>query len=284
MSESISMHTWHQGSIEQGPVRLRYVRSGGELPPLVLVHGFTDSALYFTRLAEMLALRWDVVAYDARGHGLSTRLKESGGTFDDETRVNDLVQVIEQLELARPVLIGHSMGAATIGLAIAAHPTISRAAVLEDPAWWEPTDAQISADEDARSARIDAWRTWVTAIQEMSWEDALALRRGEEPQWSPIDLETSLQARRQFDLDLFRPFLPLRSEWRSVVKRLTIPTLLMIGTEISRGRIITTELAEEAADLSSMLSWVAIEGAGHHLRYDRFDDYSARVNQFLSEV
>jgi pimeloyl-ACP methyl ester carboxylesterase len=81
------MRAWHQGVIETDRARLRYFRSGGELPSVVLVHGFTDSALYFTRVAEALATDYDVVAYDARGHGISTRLSESGGVFDDDIRV-----------------------------------------------------------------------------------------------------------------------------------------------------------------------------------------------------
>ncbi len=278
------MRAWHQGVVESGPTRLRYFRSGGDLPPLVLVHGFTDTALYFTRTAEALCGDYDVVAYDARGHGLSTRLKQAGGRFDDDVRVGDLLEVVRQLDLDRPALIGHSMGAATIGRAAAEHQTLARAIVLEDPAWWEPTNDQITLEQDTRSAHISAWRTWVAHIQNMSWDEALAQRATEEPQWNQIDLETSLQARRQFDLDLFEPFLPVRSEWRSVVARWMCPALLMRGTDVSRGRIITSEIAQEAESLCPTLRTVAIEGAGHHLRYDSCEQYLAAVMSFLKDI
>jgi pimeloyl-ACP methyl ester carboxylesterase len=58
------MKNWSQGRCSVDGVSLRYFRSGGTLPPLVLVHGFTDNALYYSRLAEELAFSWDVVAYD----------------------------------------------------------------------------------------------------------------------------------------------------------------------------------------------------------------------------
>ena len=163
------MRDWPQGRVTTADgFSLRWFRSGGAasggaeaLPPLLLVHGFTDNALYYTRTAEALAQRWDVVAYDARGHGASDR---AGERFDDEVRVNDLVCVVESLGLDRPAMIGHSMGAATIALALAAHPGVARAAVLEDPAWWEPPVAATHEEAASqRAARLERNKAWQAA-------------------------------------------------------------------------------------------------------------------------
>ena len=107
--------------MDRTPHRCATSVPGGDLPPLVLVHGFTDHALYFTRVAEALAGSWDVVAYDARGHGASDRVT---GRFGDATRVADLVAVVRELGLDRPALLGHSMGGATVGQAIAQYPRV----------------------------------------------------------------------------------------------------------------------------------------------------------------
>jgi N-formylmaleamate deformylase len=275
------MRSWDQGFVMSNGAQLKYFRSGGAHPPLVLVHGFTDSALYFTRLAERLAVDWDVVAYDARGHGESSRLAESGGQFTDDIRVSDLVTVIETLALDRPALIGHSMGGATIALAIARYPQISRGAVLEDPAWWEFDDDQLETRRAFRVQQVSAWTEWVSAIQAMPEADAVAMRTGEEPEWHPVDIETSIYARRHFDLDLFIPFLPERSPWRESVATYRQPVLLLLGDRSDRGAIITTELAEEAHSLNPLLTWQQISGAGHHLRFDNFDEFAQSVGQFL---
>ncbi len=53
-------------------VTLRYVRTGGDLPPLVLLHGFTDSSAEWARFARSLEADYDVIMMDERGHGLSS--------------------------------------------------------------------------------------------------------------------------------------------------------------------------------------------------------------------
>jgi N-formylmaleamate deformylase len=282
------MNSWTQGFLESkvgsSTARLKYFRSGGALPPLVLVHGFTDSALYFTRLAEALSKEWDVVAYDARGHGESSRLAECDGQFDDDARVQDLVCTVETLKLDRPVLIGHSMGGATIALTLSRHPGLSRGAVLEDPAWWELDDDQLVTRRTMRAQQVVAWAEWVSAIQAMTFEDAVTLRSAEEPAWNLVDIETSLYARRCFDLDLFGPFLPERSPWRDSVKSFEQPVMLTLGSRADRGAIITADLAEEARGLNPLLMSHLVEGAGHHLRYDQFDDFLSAVQDFVAAL
>jgi N-formylmaleamate deformylase len=279
------MIDWEQGFVASHGAQLKYYRSamGSDKPSVVLVHGFTDSALYFTRLAEHLANSWDVVAYDARGHGESTRLAASGGVFDDSSRVEDLRQVINSLSLDRPLLIGHSMGAATIALAVADDATLSCGAVLEDPAWWEYDDSQLAARRTGRAALLAGWRQWVTAIQAMTEDEAISMRTQEEPNWHPVDIKTSLYARRHFDTDLFEPFLPERSPWRALVAAFQQPVLLMLGSAPERGAIITTEVADEARSMNQLLHWAQIDGAGHHLRYDRFDAFVDAVEGFISD-
>ena len=166
------MKSWPQGHCSSDDVSLRYFRSGGSNPPLVFVHGFTDSSVYFTRAAAALAAKWDVVAYDARGHGQSDRTE----IFDDATRVADLVAVVQQLALNRPAMIGHSMGAATIAQAIARHSGLSRAVVLEDPSWSEPTDEEIALRREMRGRYLGEWRAWVADLQRKSHQQALAQR------------------------------------------------------------------------------------------------------------
>ncbi len=281
------MKDWQQGQVHSGgsdgsdSASLRYFRSGGDRPPLVLVHGFTDHTLYYTRVADALAADWDVIAYDARGHGASSRVKNR---FDDETRVADLVAVITDLGLDRPALMGHSMGGATVAQAIAQNPRLSRAAVLEDPAWSERTDEEIAAQRELRAKYFGDWRLWVADMQNMPREQALAQRTADEPTWSPVDVEVSLDGRLQFQLDLFDHFPSDRSPWRPLVPRFGCPTLLMLGGEPSRGAIVSQADAEEAVRLNPLVAWARIPGAGHHVKYDRYDEFIDEVSTFLASA
>jgi pimeloyl-ACP methyl ester carboxylesterase len=291
---------WLEGDVRlENGIRLRYYRAGGpggptpgqaDRPPVVLVHGFTDNALYWTRTAQALAAEWDVVMYDARGHGKSDR---AGGRFGDAERVGDLVGFIRALGLQTPALVGHSMGAGTAALAAAQHPGLARRLVLEDPAWREPPPlAAREAAERATQYRayVENWRDRVAGLQAGSREFGLAEIQAHSPGWSEIDQNLSLNARLQVELDLFNHFPTEHLEWRTVVPKIDCPVLLLLGDNRERNIIVTPEQAEEAARLwrngrarnaPGSFEWVVVEGAGHAIRYDRFERYLEIVQAFL---
>ncbi len=278
------MRNWVQGTCEVGDLTLRYFRSGGAQPPLVLVHGFTDSALYFTRAADVLAQTWDVIAYDCRGHGESSR---ANGHFSATDRVDDLLAVVDLLELERPAMMGHSMGAATIANAVARRPGLSRGIILEDPAWWEtPADlspeAKTQLEIDAR-ARNTAWRDSIAAVQQGTWEEGLAWRRADSPTWTDEDVALSLQARFDVELDVFTYLPSVRSTWRDIVPRFDCPALLVLG-ETDRGAIVSVANANEGQRLNPLLHWVHVVGAGHAVRYDQFEAFMKASLDFLGAL
>jgi N-formylmaleamate deformylase len=276
------MNEWATGSVDVNNRALRYFRSGGSGPPLVLVHGFTDNALYYSRLASELCEHWDVVAYDCRGHGQSDRAR---GQFSDADRASDLLGVVEALGLDHPAVIGHSMGGSTIGHAIVSQPNFCRAAVLEDPAWWEVPAARDESESvqrrEAWQARNVAWKDSIASLQAGTWDEGLAVRRLEEPNWSDEDVALSLAARFEVELDLFTYFPTEQSEWHSVVRSIASPMLLVIG-ENSRGGIISTDSAKEAAALNPQLQWHQVLGAGHAIRYDQPGEFLDVVAKFLA--
>ena len=275
------MKDWARAEVQTGGSKLHYFRSSGDLPPLVMVHGLTDQALYFSRVAEVLAEDWDVVAYDARGHGASSRITDA---FDEATRVADLVAVVDALELDRPALVGHSMGGGTITLALATHPGISRGAVLEDPNWWEPPEATLAQRLEQRRAYFVDWRASLAALQRQSHVDALAQRAAEEPGWSSIDVSTSLDGRFAVQLDALDRFSEDPGPWRPLVSMFTCPTLLLIGEDNNPGTVVSRANAEAAALLNPLVRWVQVPGAGHHIKYDRFDHYIGAVIPFLDSL
>ena len=275
------MMDWCHGEVQAEGATLRYFRSGADLPPIVMVHGLTDHALYFSRVADVLAEGWDVVAYDARGHGASSRITDG---FDEATRVADLVAVVDALELDRPALVGHSMGGGTITLALATHPGISRGAVLEDPNWWEPPEMKLARRLELRKAYFVDWRTSLAELQHQSRADALAQRSADEPDWSLIDVSTSLDGRLAVQLDALDRFSEEHGPWRPLVPEFTCPTLLLIGEDDNPGTVVSRADAEEASRLNPLVRWVQIPGAGHHIKYDRFDDYLGAVIPFLDSL
>ena len=277
------MESWAQGRCDSNGLSLRYFRSGGDLPPLVLVHGFTDNALYYSRLANLLSASWDVVAYDARGHGQSDR---AGGVFNDDARVGDLLCVVTSLGLDRPVLVGHSMGAATIALAAAKSPTISPAIVLEDPAWWEfpvGRSQDLETIERARSERNGVWRADIERVQQGTWDEGMEWRRRDVAGWSDEDTALSLASRFEVELDLFTYYPQAQAPWRDSVTAWTCPSLIVLGDN-DRGAILSVEQAEEARRLNPLVQYARIAEAGHAVRYEQFDAFYGAVNEFLGAL
>lgn len=80
-------------------------------------------------MAPLLAPRFRVIAYDARGHGRSA--KPSAGYGLRETS-NDAAAVIRQTELLGAVVLGHSWGAGVALEAAARHRTLVRGIVMVD--------------------------------------------------------------------------------------------------------------------------------------------------------
>ncbi len=101
--------------------------SGG--PPLVFVHGWCCDHTYFGPQVEHFRRTHRVVAMDLRGHGQSDQPQQP---YTMRAFADDLVWLCAQLQIEKPVIIGHSMGG-VIALVLAAEfPGVPSAIVSVD--------------------------------------------------------------------------------------------------------------------------------------------------------
>jgi pimeloyl-ACP methyl ester carboxylesterase len=116
--------------IDTGDLR-QHVVTGGEGPPLLLVHGWPQTWYAWRLVMPALAQDFFVVAPDQRGIGLSD--KPQGG-YDTGTLAADLAALMDTLGHPRFAMAGHDTGM-WIGYALAAdHPDrVDRLAVAETP-------------------------------------------------------------------------------------------------------------------------------------------------------
>ncbi|MEV0276946.1 alpha/beta hydrolase [Streptomyces sp. NPDC050610] len=82
---------------------------GGDGAPLVLLHGWPQTALAWRHvLAPLARLGFTVVAPDLRGLGRSARARSG---YEKDTQADDLRRLLESLRLSRDVrLVGHDIG------------------------------------------------------------------------------------------------------------------------------------------------------------------------------
>ncbi|MDP9257006.1 MAG: alpha/beta hydrolase, partial [Actinomycetota bacterium] len=101
-------------------------------PPLVLLHGLAERKQVFSRLARRLAPHVHTVAIDLPGFGASPPLP--GGGFDLGVVCERVEGAIAELGLARPAMLGHSLGGGVTVRYAAERPGAVRAVVLVAPA------------------------------------------------------------------------------------------------------------------------------------------------------
>src|SRR5580692_9208030 len=102
-----------------GNVRLEVLDWGGSGRPLVLLAGSGDTAHVFDGFAEKLTGNYHVYGVTRRGYGASS-YPESG--YGDKRLADDVLEVLDALHLAKPVLAGHSMGGHEAAAVASAYP------------------------------------------------------------------------------------------------------------------------------------------------------------------
>jgi N-formylmaleamate deformylase len=268
------MTPWTEGDIHTPNLSVHYYRTGGaaKRTPLLLLHGVTNSALYWTRVARAFEADYDVVMTDARGHGASDPIN---GVFDVDTLASDAAAVINELDLDRPIVFGHSMGGVTAAVLAAQYPHLVRALVLEDPPMGDGAPLVQTGPEELEQ---------VLQFKALPREQQLAIAAREHPTWSPDDLIPWSDGKAQFDVAVLQHSAIFRDvPWRDVLSRIHCPTLLLTG-DPHLGALISPELAQEAADLIEHATVVRIPDAGHSIHRDRLDDTVRLVRDFFAHL
>ena len=129
---------WSDGYAYVNGIRVHYYRAAPSpgKPAMVMVHGVTDMGLSWTTLTEKLQGSYDIYMLDARAHGLSDPFT---ATDDGNTLVKDVVEFVRTMKLEKPILMGHSLGAATVMRIGAEYPDLAKAIIMLDPG----CDAQV---------------------------------------------------------------------------------------------------------------------------------------------
>lgn len=92
-------------------VQIYYDVQGDSLPALVFVHGGFCNSSYWKNQVDYFSKKFKTVAIDLGGHG------KSGSNREDWTMksyADDVIAVVDELGLEKIILIGHSMGGASI--------------------------------------------------------------------------------------------------------------------------------------------------------------------------
>ncbi|SIR82069.1 Pimeloyl-ACP methyl ester carboxylesterase [Haladaptatus litoreus] len=257
---------WTADTVRANGVELQYYRTG-DGPPLVMAHGFYDNGRCWEPLAEDLSNDYELVMYDARGHGRSDA-PESGYAIED--RVADLVGVVEGLSLENPLLLGHSMGGSTVAWTAATHPDFPRAIVLEDPVGML----------EIPDRTPDEWETVVHDNLERWGNKSVAELTDEYADERPKLARRIAVARNECSPQIAK--IPREGYPRSTAafEKIGCPTLVLRGDVDPEKRVADLDTADELADGRL----VHVAGAGHCVFRDRYDAAYRELRTFLQRI
>lgn len=259
---------WTTVTIRANGVDLQCYRTG-DGPPLVMAHGLFDSGRRWIPLAEDLADEYEVVTYDARGHGRSDA-PETGYSLDD--RVADLRGVVNEMGLDDPVLLGHSMGAATAAWMAAKHPDLPRALVLEDPVGLHD-QPDLSPDERAAIVHERLEDAADQTVEEIIAEHYPDVAPDHARRLATASLECSPQI-----AEIGREGYP--SPLRDVFSEIACPTLVLRSDVAIERRIKDLN----AADGFRNGRLIHIPDAGHYVFLNEYEAAYTELRTFLQRV
>jgi esterase len=106
-------------TIRLPPVYMQlHYKSSGEGPALIILHGLFGSSDNWLSIAKELSADYTVYLPDQRNHGRSPRSDQ----FDYAGMSQDLLEFIEEHQLDKPMIMGHSMGGKTAMYFALRHP------------------------------------------------------------------------------------------------------------------------------------------------------------------
>jgi pimeloyl-ACP methyl ester carboxylesterase len=266
----------------------QHVVTGGEGPPLLLVHGWPQTWYAWRLVMPALARDFSVVAPDQRGCGLSG--KPPGG-YDTGTLAADLITLMDALGHQRFAVAGHDTGM-WIGYALAAdHPArVDRLAVAETPLpgvspspplfasahlndrlWHFAFNRLAEVNEQLVTGREDVYFGWQFASKAAKELPGYAVRHYVDTLAAdPEALHGSFAIYRALDITI------AQNQQRKA-QRLRMPVLAIGGVE-SLGDQVAATMKLAADDVQAL----AIPGCGHHPAEETPEATLAALTAFLA--
>jgi len=194
---------------------------------VVLLHGYGESLMSWRALFDELSHHADVTAVDLPGFGLSSK-PEHG--YSADSMALSVLRLLDQLGLARAVLVGHSLGGAVAAAVAVQAPERILGLVLVDPALVTPPVLAGSLDSAGEMQGVRALvvayyqslRSRFAGIHDPDWLAESPAAATYEPARDPAYFRALVAVLAQFDFEYLT---------RERAARLTMPTLLVWGAQ-----------------------------------------------------
>ncbi|GGM35491.1 alpha/beta hydrolase [Longimycelium tulufanense] len=252
---------------------MHVIDSGGDNPPLVLLHAFPVDSRMWTAAGDPLAERFRVITPDQRGLG-ATPLDEGGRVPPPDLSVvaRDVIGLLDELELDRVVLGGLSMGGYVAMALLAAAPHRVAGLVL--------ADTRAAADGPEQRATRQAVAERAETADTMDWlaDSMLPNVLGATTRSDRRELVTAVRG-----LIMGQPpegvawaqrAMAARPDNSALVRATEVPTLVVVGEEDT---LTPPATARELADAMPHADLTVLPSAGHLSALEVPDSFAATL-------
>ncbi|MCW9712314.1 alpha/beta hydrolase [Aliifodinibius salicampi] len=270
-----------------------------------MFHGVTDNGLCWSTLTWELQESYNIFMVDTRGHGLSDPFTTSD---DGDTLVEDVVAFVEKMGFEKPILMGHSMGAATVMRVGAEYPELAEAIIMLDPGLGrgpgqqnEDEDQEQEEDRETEEAEereapprppqnpdqlsVSMFGTpeSLVAQNNYSFEDLVALCQRQNSKWAMMDCHYWALSKKQYhgaySSQKWQAMSGTMQTGNSLAE-IAVPALILKADAPSQAR----ETHKEAVSVMQHGELVHIDGAGHNLHHDELRRTVEEITEFLSDL
>lgn len=249
--------------------RLHYKKWPENGPPLIFLHGVTSSSNGWNFVAPHFIDNYSVMAFDFRGHGLSSK-PDGGYTWVDHYAA-DISEFVNAHIHEPCILVGHSLGAmVTVPVAVSA-PDKIRAIVMEDPPAFPGPGGRNVFDPILALKRLPYDERVKSLVEKSGLNQTAAERRATElEQMHEQVLVELIAGTTGYDTQ----------EW---FPRVDCPSLVILGNP-DRGGVTIQEKRPLFKQLLKGTKIVEWDDVGHLIHFQQFDRFVAEVKSFLKSI
>ena len=257
-----------------GDIKVNYFEYGSkEGMPVVFIHGFPFNHRMWEPQIKELPESIRAIVYDVRGHGASS---VGDGQFTIEMFVDDLIAMLDQLNLEKPVLCGLSMGGYIALRTAERYPERIKALVLCD------TKSGTDTDEEKikRSSSMKAVKTYGVPsfadefVKAVFWKKTFATN----PQAVEFIKEI---IRSNSSLGICGTLLALasRTDTTQCLASIGIPACIIVGEHDMR---TPPSVAREMRNAISGSELFIVSNAGHMSNLENSKEFNKYLFAFLN--
>jgi pimeloyl-ACP methyl ester carboxylesterase len=250
-------------------IKLPYVEQGDVTGvPVVMLHGVTDSWRSFQPVLPHLPDDIRAIAVTLRGHGDAPK-PESGYLIED--LAGDVVALMDELEIERAIVVGHSMGSWVARQIAIEHPDRVRGLVLAGA-----FQGSLVRNPEVAAAMKELADVPDPVPDEVAREFQLStLAHPIAPELLDTFVAESLKVSARVWRDLFLGFAEL--DQADGADELPMPALLVWG---ERDAFIPREVQDELLETLPDARLEVYEGVGHALHWEQPERFAADVAAF----